>query len=401
MQDIFVGRQPIYNRNLGIYAYEMLFHDGCENSAGEEPSEDRASSQEIINTFVDMGLSNLVGNSLANITLTEHFLIRRNALPFPGERVILDIHPNIPINEHTLNTLRKFKNSGFTLALNNYHEISDFSELFEIADIFKLDIQYTTKKEAQSYIKRLKKHGLKILAKKVETLEEYESYMDMDFDYFQGFFLSNPRILKSKTLETSKLSAMQLLSTLCNSDSDTASIEQAISSDLTLSYKLLKLMNSAFFHLPDEIDSIKRAVVFLGRRKLTYWASMLALSNMNNRPLELVKIAMVRAKTCELIAKKLELKDTEQFFTAGMFSALDILMERPINSLITPLPLADEIKAGIVHHKGNIGVLVKCSRLLETSAAKKLSIKGITKAELSALYFQADNWAQKVTQSIK
>jgi EAL and modified HD-GYP domain-containing signal transduction protein len=127
---------------------------------------------------------------------------------------------------------------------------------------------------------------------------------------------------------------------------------------------------------------------------------MLALSSMNDRPLELIKIAMIRAKTCELIAQKLQLKNEDQFFTAGMFSALDILMEHPIESLIKPLPLADDVKIAILEHKGNKGIVVKCSQLLETAAADKLSIKGITKAELSAIYFQADSWAQEVTQSI-
>jgi c-di-GMP phosphodiesterase len=225
--------------------------------------------------------------------------------------------------------------------------------------------------------------------------------MDMGFEYFQGYFLSKPRIIKSKTLTTGKLSIMQLLSTLHSAASDIDSIEKAIASDLSLSYKLLKLLNSAFFNLPSEIDSIKRAVVFLGRKKLAGWASMLALSSMNDRPLELVKIAMIRAKTCELIAKILKLNDEDQFFAAGMFSALDILMEQSIESLIKPLPLADEIKLAILEYKGNIGTVVKCSQLLETSDAEKLSIKGISNAELSALYLQADNWALEVTQTIK
>ena len=128
---------------------------------------------------------------------------------------------------------------------------------------------------------------------------------------------------------------------------------------------------------------------------------MLALSSMNDRPLELIKIAMVRAKTCELIALKLKLKNEDQYFTAGMFSALDILMEQPIRSLISPLPLADEVKLAILEHKGNIGTVVKCSQLLETSSAEKLSIKGIAKPELAVLYFEADHWALEVTQFIK
>lgn len=401
MQDIFVGRQPIYNRNLGIYAYEMLFRAGEENNANKKVCDDGATSQVIINTFIDMGLDNLVGNSMASINLTEHFLINSDSLPLPPDRVILDIPPNININKHTLDALTNFKKSGFTIALEDFHATPNFAELLKIADIFKMDIQNTTQAENLARIKSLKKYNVEILAEKVETLDEYEFYLQMGFDYFQGYFLSQPRIIKSKTLETSKLAVMKLLSTLHNSSTDIAKIETTISADLALSYKLLKLINSAFFNLPNEVDSIKRAVIFLGRKKLSGWASMLALNSMNDRPLELIKIAMMRAKTCELIALKLNLKDEDQHFTAGMFSALDILMEQPIKSLINPLPLADEVKQAILEHKGNIGTVVKCSQLLETSAAEKLSIKGITKPELSALYFEADRWALEVTRFIK
>ncbi len=401
MQDIFVGRQPIYNRNLGIYAYEMLFRSGVENNADSKLSEDGATSQVIINTFIDMGLDNLVGTSMASINLTERFLLNDDAIPLPPERVILDVQNSTPINPHTLAAIQRLKTAGFTIALEDFHEIPDFSDLLKLTDIFKMDVSNNSREEILSRIKNLKKFNLKILAEKIETLEEYERYSEMGFDYFQGYFLSRPRIIKSKTLETSKLSVMQLLSTLHSPDIDISEIEKAISDDLPLSYKLLKLINSAFFNLPNEVDSIKRAVVFLGRKKLSGWASMLALSSMNDRPLELIKIAMVRAKTCELIAQRLNLKNEDQYFTAGMFSALDILMDQPISSLINPLPLAIEVKLAILEHQGNIGTLVKCSQLLETAAAEKLSIKGITKAELSALYFEADHWALEITRFIK
>jgi len=398
MQDIFIGRQPIYNPNLGIYGYEMLFRAGKDNSS---LSEHGTTSQVIINTFIDMGLDNLVGNSKASINLTERFLLTDDAIPLPPERIILDIQSNTPINEHTLAALKRLKETGFTLALEDFHDSPNFSDLLKLTDIFKMDVSNITEKEILSRINNLKKFNLQLLAAKVDTLEEYERYAKMGFDYFQGYFLSQPRIIKSKTLETSKLAVIQLLSTLHGTNTDISEIENAISVDLSLSYKLLKLINSAFFNLPNEVDSIKRAVVFLGRRKLAGWASMLALSNMNDRPLELIKIAMVRAKTCELIALKLKLKDEDQYFTAGLFSALDILMEQTIASLIKPLPLTDDMKLAILEHKGNIGTVLKCSQLLETSAADKLSIKGITKAELSALYFEADHWALEVTTFIK
>ncbi len=400
MQDIFVGRQPIYNKQLGIYAYGMLFRAGNENAAGDDFNPDHATSQVVINTFIEMGLDNLVGNAHACINITERFLTDYAALPIPPERVILDLHADINTDQKTVDALLNLKALGFTLALDDLKDKTNFKTLLQLADIFKVDFRQNTLKEAQSRLKSLNKYNLKILADKVETMEEYERYNDIGCDYFRGYFLSRPRIIKGKALESSKLSIMKLLSTLHNADLDVSEVEDAISSDVTLSYKLLKLINSALFNLPSEVDSIKRAVIFLGRRKIASWASMLALSSMGNQPAALIKIGMVRAKICELIAVRYKLKNEDQYFTAGMFSALDIIMQQPIKTLIKPLPLAEEVKQGILEHKGKIGMLVKCSKLLETSAAERINIKGMSKAELASLYLQADKWAEEVTQTV-
>ena len=400
MKDIFVGLQPIYNRNLGVYAYELLFRDGGINNAGKNFNEDAATAQVICNTFLDIGLDKLVGSSMACINTTEHLILNDEALSLHADRIILDIQPTININEDTLAALERLRKEGFTLALEGYLDTPKFDELLDHIDIFNLDIHQYSKEENLAWLRKLKKRNIKVLAEKVETLDEYEEYLELGFDYFQGYFLSHPRILKGKTLETNKIAIMQLLSTLHNNDSDISIIEEALSADLTLSYKLLKLMNSAFFNLPSNVESIKRAIVLIGRKKITSWASMLALSSLNDQPGALINIAMVRAKTCELIANKLGLKNEDQFFTTGMFSALDILMQRPLDSLITPLPLTNEVKQAILHNEGRLGIALKCSQLLETSAAARLNVKGITKAELSALYLEANAWAREITQTV-
>lgn len=401
MQDIFIGRQPIYNRNLGVYGYEMLFRDSNKNMASIDMDEDAATSQVIINTFMEMGVDNLVGSRKVCINLTERLLLDGEALPLPSDRVILDLQPTINTNDATLAALQNLRRAGFTLALEGFRDTPGFDVLLQHVDIFNLDIHENSKVETLAILEKLKKYQLKLRAVKVQTLEEYEEYLALGFEYFQGYFLSRPRILKSKKLETNKLSALRLLSILHDSGSELSAIEEAITSDLTISYKLLKLVNSALFNMSSQVESIKRAVVILGRKKITSWASMLVLSSMNDQPMSLVKISMVRARACELIAGKLKLENEDQYFTVGLFSALDILMQRSLETLIPPLPLTDEIKQAILENKGRLGIALKCSKLLETSDAAKLSIKGITKSELSTLYLEADNWAQEVTQAIQ
>lgn len=146
-------------------------------------------------------------------------------------------------------------------------DTAQFDELLDHIDIFNLDIHQYSKKENLEWLGKLKKREIKVIAKKIETLEQYEEYMHLGFVYFQGCFLSHPRILKGKKLETNKIAIMQLLSIFHNNESDIAIVEEALNADLTLSYKLLKLMNSAFFNLPSNVESIKRAIVLIGRKK--------------------------------------------------------------------------------------------------------------------------------------
>ena len=247
MQDIFIGRQPVYNRNLGIHAYEMLFRAGDENVAGNDLNEDAATAQVIINTFMEMGLETLAGNSMVCINLTEKLILSEDILQLPADRTILDIQPTIKIDENTLAALQRLKEAGFKLALEGHEDVPDFVELVKLVDIFNLDIHRYTKEENKGWYKKLKSYGVEMRAVKVQSLDEYEEYMEMGFDYFQGYFLSHPRIIKGKALESNKLSILQLLSTLHNSESETATIEEAITADLSLSYKLLKRINSAFF----------------------------------------------------------------------------------------------------------------------------------------------------------
>ncbi len=401
MQDIFVGRQPIYNRDLGVYAYELLFRTDQINNAVSDLNEDQATSQVILNSFIDMGLENIVGQSKACINLTDSFLMNTDALPIKPENIILDIQQNITINSDTLAAINQLKAAGFTLALDDISHRPDFLPLLKQADILRLDVKKLSPKHIKLRQKVPGSYDVQLLAEKVESLDDYEIYMDMGFDYFQGYFLSRPRILKSTSLETNKLSVMNLLSTLHNAGADTSDVENIINTDLSISYKLLKLINSAFFNLPSKVESIRHAIVILGRRKLTSWASMLAMSSMDDRPVEMVQLSMIRAKTCELLATAMELESADSFFTVGMFSALDLLMQRPIQQLLEPLPLSDDIKHAILGRNNNMGQALNCAIALETASEVARHFHDLTPEQLSSLHLEAIAWANEVTRTLR
>ncbi|MCW8853739.1 MAG: HDOD domain-containing protein [Gammaproteobacteria bacterium] len=401
MADIFVGKQPIYNQNLGVYGYELLFRSGHQNAASFDiASADSATSTTIINSFMDMGLDKLVGNRKAFLNLTEYFLTDDNAMPLMPENVVLEVLEDIEVNKSLVRGLVGLKKRGFTIALDDYIYNPAHKPMLPLASIIKIDIMQLDEKELIKHVKQLSKYKASLLAEKIETLDEFEFCQDLGFEFFQGYFLSKPRIVKGESLPTNKLSLLNLLAILQNPDSDTEELEEAISFDVAISYKILKLINSAFFNTQSKIESIRQAIVMLGRNQLRSWASMLALSNLEDRPSEMMHLAMTRAKMCELLAEKAHQASQESYFTVGLFSALDILMERELVEVIKPLPLSEDVVAALLHKKGVIGEALKCVLAYEVSDFENAQFQNLSANDLFVANVEAVSWSNMVVDTL-
>ncbi len=395
MSNIYVGRQPIYNKSLGVYAYELLFRSSVDNKADVSVSADDATSQTILNSFLEIGLDKIVGERYACFNLTEAFLVNESALPFSHEQVIIEIVDDTPITPALLKGVIRLHNEGFIIALDDFLYSTKLKPLAKMADLIKVDIKKLSKKELAERVKTMKKFKCDLMAVKIETMAEFEECLQMGFDYFQGYFLSKPRIIKGKTLSTNRLAILNVLAVLQSPDSELEDIERTISSDVSLSYKILKLINSAMFALPGQIDSIKQAIVLLGRKKLASWASMIAMSKMDDRPSEMIHIAMTRAKMCEQLAEAAGLKPLESYFTAGMFSALDILMEQPLEMLLPQLPLSDELNQALDNGAGNIGEAIQCAKAAEVADVDNIQFSEIDPSAINKLYLEAVEWTNQ------
>jgi EAL and modified HD-GYP domain-containing signal transduction protein len=399
--DIFVGRQPIFDRKLKVYAYELLFRAGnANNAAFGKVTADGATSTTIVNSFLEFGLEKLVGDKLAFINLTEKFLFNENALPIPPQQVVIEVLEDIPINFKLIKAVERLKAEGFTIALDDYIYNPAHKPLVVLADIIKIDIMALSREELIRHAIALKKFNAKLLAEKIETMDEFELCHKLGFEYFQGYFLSKPRVIQGKSLPTNKLAVLNLLAVLQNDASEIEELEEAIGFDVSITYKILKLMNSAFFNLSSKIESIRQAVFILGRKKLSSWASMLALSSMSDRPSEMLHMAMTRSKMCELLAEKAGIKPVEAFFTTGLFSALDIMMERDLAEIIKPLPLNEDIVLALMEHKGVKGEALKCVLAYEVSDFANAAFQNLTANDIYVAHIEAISWANMVTEAL-
>jgi len=399
MAEIFVGRQPIYTRDLEVYAYELMPHSATENNASSLEA-DKATSQVIINTFIEIGIDKLVGKNLAFITLTEHFLLSDYELPLPTERVILKIPSYVNVTDELIAGVKRLTDAGFNIALDNYLQHHALQPLASMASMIDINIKSLSVDEIRAHLQVLKKLHPIILADHVKDHAAYDICRSVDVDYIQGYFLNRPRIVSGESLDSNQMSIINLLSTLHNPDTDTDTVVDIISKDVALSYKILQLMNSAFFTRTTKIESIQHATVMLGRKQLCTWASMMALSGMDNKPLEQVRISMIRARSCELLAERANLKPADSFFTVGMFSSLDLLMDRSLEELITPLPLADNVVAALLNREGEFGEALNCTLAQEEGDWVNIRFADLSVDDLSDINIKAINWAEDVLNNI-
>jgi EAL and modified HD-GYP domain-containing signal transduction protein len=357
---------------------------------------DGATSTTIINSFLEIGLDKLVGNRYAFINLTEKFLLNEEALPISPKQVVLEILENITITDDIVKAVERLKLEGFIIALDDYIYNPSHKPLFSLVDIIKIDILQLSQQQLIDHVNILKQYNIKLLAEKVETMDEFAHCHKLGFDYFQGYFLSKPHIVKSSSLASNKLAVLNLLSVLLNPDSQTDEIEEAMAFDVSISYKMLKLINSAIFNLSRKVESIQQAIVILGRKKLRSWASMIALASLDDRPSEMMHLSMTRAKMCEMLAEKAGMPSLESYFTVGLFSALDILMERELTDLITPLPLDQEIVDALLKHEGDYGEALQCTLAYEVSDSDNARFKELSPNDIFVANVEAVSWANMV-----
>jgi EAL and modified HD-GYP domain-containing signal transduction protein len=364
MRDVFVSRQPIYDVQLDVFAYELLFQRGEEHLVeSEEPNQ--ATSQGFPQTLLDLDLDTLVGHRRAFLNLTplmQAFLFMGYAPAFPPRQVVLEFVLNQTRGDkELLDMIRTLSAWDYTIALGgNLIGHGNLQSLVELADIIKIDMHASDRTLLREYVAIFRDHEVALVAEKVETHEDFQVCKDLGFDYFQGAFLYQPELVTSRRAPINRAALLQLLTRLHDPGVEFQELETLISRDVALSYKLLRVINSAYYGLPLKVTTIRQALLFLGIRFVTSCVSLMLLTGIDDKPPELVTVAMVRAKMCEQLARAIAHGSPGTFFLVGLFSVLDALMDRPMSELLGTLPLTEDIAQALLHHEGVLGTTLHC-----------------------------------------
>lgn len=393
-----VARQPILDRNLNTYAYELLYRGDQQLQFGMDTG-DTATNRVISHTFVEDNFEKVTGNRVAFINMTRNLLISEDPLPFSHEHVVLEILEDVAADADLVNAVKKLVDQGYRIALDDFIFDESLWPLIELAEIIKIDILALNEQQLHEHVTILKNANVKLLAEKVETQEQYELCKQLGFDYFQGYFFSRPTLIKDAPLPGNALNILRIVSRLQDPDVNFDEIEELISQDASLSYKLLKLLNSAALGLPQKIDSIKRALVILGFKSVKSWTTLIALSNVELSTPELMTIAMIRAKMCEQIADQFDCEQ-DAGFMVGLFSNLDAMMRHQMEELIENLPLTKPVQQALLDQTGKLGKLLQIVELYEQGLWDNITDSPLSLDQLSEAYVTATEWTIDAQSSL-
>ncbi len=401
-EDILVGRQPIYNSQLNIVAYELLFRSSKSHQTANFEDGDKATSKLILNTFLDFGLDNLVGKLPAYINMTRNFLLGNKVMPLDKEQVVLEILEDVEIDDEVINAVKSLSEQGYTIALDDFIFDETHKQILPYINIIKIDILNLSNDEIKQQIETITPlfKGI-LLAEKIETQDEFDFCASLDFEYFQGFFLSKPRVMSRQRIPTNQLAILNLLTKLYKENTTVSDLEENIANDLSLSYRLMRYINSSFFGLKTRIESVHHALALLGLDNIRRWVSLIALTGANDKPNHIVTTSLIRAKMCASMAEKKSADNANQYFTAGLFSNLPALLDLPIEEIINDLALSPNIKDALLKREGEIGSILQCCIDYEQLVWDKLDRSGLDSNTINDCYIDAIAWADSVMEEIK
>lgn len=349
---IYLGRQAIYDTKMNVFAYELLYRSSEQNVSGVTGviDGDSATSAVITNSITLFGLEKLTGGKRAFINFTKNLILEEMPHVLDKSAIVVEILEDIIPDEPFLEACRTLKEKGYVLALDDYCLNNENMDLLKLVDIVKVDFRLTTLSEQIEIVQRYKPFKIVFLAEKVESEEEYQEAIDAGYKLFQGFFFSRPAVVSTKDFRGQTFNYMKILEELDAETPNFNVITTYFESDVSLSYRLLKLLNSAAFSTTNRIKSINHALVILGLREIRKWVMLMMMRDLGeSRPDELVRLSLVRGKFCELLmGETTDRARRMEGFLVGIFSMIDLLVGQELKVVLDEIPLNTDVKSALL-----------------------------------------------------
>ncbi|RTE85769.1 MULTISPECIES: EAL and HDOD domain-containing protein [Gammaproteobacteria] len=400
----YIARQPILDREKNVYGYELLFRNSQRNEF-PDIHPDEATSKLLLQQHLIGDIRTVCMGKTAFINFHTNTLLHK----FPGflqsESVYIEVLETVDVSRGLVKACKKASDLGYKIALDD-HDFNDrWDELLPFVSLIKVDIQQQPLITLPARMKPFREHNVPMLAERVETEEEYQRCCELGFEYFQGYFFERPEIVKRKVLAPQQMILMELLAAVHQTDIDFQHVADIIRNDLSLTYSLLKFVNSAAFNKGHEIKDIQHAIAFVGEKELKKYVALVALANVaKDQPEELVAKSLTRAHfMAELERLSVgESVDNASFMT-GLLSLLDVLLRTPMSDILERLPMSKTINAAILTRTGRVGYLLRLVEAYEHGDWKRVEALArkmyLTELDIGQCFLSASHFCESLMAS--
>lgn len=396
----FLARQPIFNSARAVYGYELLFRSGPENRYdGTAPDLASAST---IDSILLFGMDRLTPGCRSFLNCTRDFLIHDFATMLPKDRVVLEILETVAMDDEVHDACRRLKQAGYLLALDDFEDRPDWKPLIAMADFIKVDLLRTPPADQLRLAHTYLPLNVQMLAEKVETYDDFHRTRGWGYTYFQGYFFSKPEMLSRKDIPQNQINYLLVLRAVNRAHMDIAEVSERIKAEASLSFRLLRYLNSPAFPLIVEVHSIPHALSLLGERGTRKWVSLIAVTCMaTGKPAELVSLPLIRARFCELLAPCAGLaKFANDLFLLGLLSAMDGILDMRMPDVLKEIAIRDDIRDALLGKTNKLRDIFDFVRNYERGCWEEISSSaarlGIQEDAISALYIEAVEWARQM-----
>jgi EAL and modified HD-GYP domain-containing signal transduction protein len=397
----YVARQPIFDSHLSVYGYELLFRNG-ENNCFPNIEPDEATSKLLNDSHLSYGIEDITDGKMGFINFHENTLLRHFPTSLNPRTTIIEIIETVKVTDNLVKACQHLKVKGYKLAIDDYDNAAHWQALLDIVDMVKIEASAYTPDELISIVASLKQKKLTLVVERVETLEEFKQYKAIGFDYFQGYFLAKPELMRHRALGMSKLSMLDLLTESVRPAINIDRITAIFEKDAALTFKLLRFINNPAIGKSNTITSLKHAINYMGEEELKKFIALIALANVTeSQHAELLSMSLVRAKFCEIIAETLALKNASSLgYLTGLLSLIDVITSQPMSALINKLPLATDVKAALSGEPTQLNHCLNLINALEKAdwrAASAITKQyGLEKKTMHQAYISSITWAGKI-----
>jgi len=396
----FVARQPIFDRAQNVFGYEILFRNGVEDYFNADPE---LAARATLDSSLLYGIETLCDNKRAFVNCTREVLFKDLITLLPPSQTVAEILETVEPEDRVIAACKRLKAAGYLIALDDFAPNDPRIPLCEFADIIKIDFRATRPEERAGMMRRFGSPKCKLLAEKLETPHEFHQARDMGFLYFQGYFFCRPEVVIGREVPASRLHYLRLLEMVCRTEIDMREFEKLLKQESSISYRLLRYLNSPVFGFALEVKSIRHAMAVLGEREMRRWVRLVVtVGAAEQKCSELILMGLARARFCELLSVRL--KSNTDLFLMGLLSVMDAILEVTMDVLLEKLPVERETRTALLGQNSSLRPLYQLMLAQESGEwaqsselAKQMKLSD---EEVASTWWQALQWAQEATSGV-